>query len=98
MTSFALSSLFALAATLTLAGCGHSDKANDAVTAENVEMPAEEAMSGVEPAAVPAADPSATATAASATTPSVDAAAAAAGSAAADVTAAASSPPAKKAP
>jgi len=47
-------------ATLALAGCGHSDSANAPASADNVEMPAEEALSGV--AATPAADPSATAT------------------------------------
>ncbi|MDP9056942.1 MAG: hypothetical protein M3N34_06385 [Pseudomonadota bacterium] len=50
------------AATLALAGCGHSDKADEAASADNVEMPAEESMSGLPGSAVPQADPSATAT------------------------------------
>jgi hypothetical protein len=50
------------AAALTLAGCGHSDKADEAASADNVEMPAEESMSGLPGSAVPQADPSATAT------------------------------------
>ncbi len=50
------------AATLTLTACGHSDKANDAASADNVEMPAEETMSGLAASAVPQADPSATST------------------------------------
>lgn len=44
-------------AALTLAGCAKSDKAGDAASADNVEMPAETAMSGV--TATPSADPSA---------------------------------------
>ena len=55
-------SAITLAAMLALAGCGHSDKASDAATPDNVEMPAEEAMSGVDAGAVPVADPAATAT------------------------------------
>ncbi len=50
------------ATTLALAGCGHSDNASDAASADNVEMPAEETMSGLAVSAVPQADPSATAT------------------------------------
>ncbi len=50
------------AATLALAGCGHADKASDAASADNVEMPAEETMSGLAGTAMPQADPSATAT------------------------------------
>lgn len=46
-----------VAAALALAGCAKSDKAGDAASADNVEMPAEEAMSGV--TATPSADPSA---------------------------------------
>ena len=52
----------ALAAALALAGCGHSDKASDAAAPDNVEMPAEEAMSGVDAGAVPVSDAGATAT------------------------------------
>lgn len=50
----------AVLASLALAGCGHSDSANAPASADNVEMPAEEAMSGV--TAAPSADASATAT------------------------------------
>ena len=58
MTPFPRSlALLSLAAALALAGCGKSDKAGDAASADNVEMPAEEAMSGV--TATPSADPSA---------------------------------------
>jgi hypothetical protein len=46
----------ACAAALSLAACGKSDKASEEATAENVEMPAEEAMSGVDASAAPAAD------------------------------------------
>jgi hypothetical protein len=55
----ALAALLALSAALS--GCGHSDNADAVASSDNVEMPAEEAMSGV--AATPAADPLATATA-----------------------------------
>ena len=58
----ALPHALALAAALALAGCGHSDKASDAAAPDNVEMPAEEAMSGLEPSAMPASDANATAT------------------------------------
>ena len=46
----------ASAAALVLTACGSSDKASEGATAENVEMPAEEAMSGVDASAAPAAD------------------------------------------
>jgi hypothetical protein len=46
----------ACAAALSLAACGKSDKASEEATAENVEMPAEEAMSGVDATAAPAPD------------------------------------------
>lgn len=46
----------ASAAALALTACGSSDKASESATAENVEMPAEEAMSGVDASAAPAAD------------------------------------------
>lgn len=46
-----------LAAALALAGCARSDKASDAASADNVEIPAEEALSGV--TATPSADPGA---------------------------------------
>jgi PBP1b-binding outer membrane lipoprotein LpoB len=45
------------AAALTLAGCGKSDSAKDGAEADNVEMPAEEAVTDVD--ATPAADASA---------------------------------------
>ena len=46
----------ASAAALVLTACGSSDKASEGATAETVEMPAEEAMSGVDASAAPAAD------------------------------------------
>ena len=59
--------LYAALATLalgagTLAACGHSDKAGAGNTAENVEGPAEEALSSVPASGTPMADPNATAT------------------------------------
>ncbi len=60
---------FASVAALALAACGSSDKASEEATAENVEMPAEEAMTSADAAATPAADASAA--------PAADAAAAA---------------------
>jgi hypothetical protein len=73
----------ACAATLSLAACGDSDKASEAATAENVEMPAEEAMSGVDASAAPAADPAAAAGAAASGAASDAAAVPAAGASAA---------------
>jgi len=70
----------ACATALSLAACGKSDKASEAATAENVEMPAEEAMSGVDASAAPATDPAAAAGAAASGAAS-DAAAAPAGAA-----------------
>lgn len=55
MTRFATAAM-ASAAALLLAACGSSDKASEGATAENVEMPAEEAMSGVDAGAAPASD------------------------------------------
>lgn len=72
----------ALAAALALAGCGSSDKASDPAAPDNVEMPAEEAMSGLDASAVPVADPSATATEAATSVDSAAAASAVATSAA----------------
>ena len=46
----------ACAAALSLAACGKSNKASEEATAENVEMPAEEAMSGVDATAAPASE------------------------------------------
>ena len=45
-----------------LAACGSSDSANEAASPDNVEMPAEEAVGGVDAAATPAADAAATET------------------------------------
>ncbi|PKB14866.1 hypothetical protein B0I00_2468 [Novosphingobium kunmingense] len=47
------------AALFALSGCGSSESANEAAQAENVEMPAEEAVGDV--VATPVADPSANA-------------------------------------
>lgn len=73
---------FASAAALALTACGSSDSASEEAVAENVEMPAEEAVGGVDATPVPeAATPAATdaATDAAATTPAAtDAAATAA--------------------
>lgn len=54
---------FASTAALALAACGSSDKASEGAQAENVEMPAEEAMSSADAMATPAADASADASA-----------------------------------
>jgi len=77
-------------ATLALTACGHSDNANAPASADNVEMPAEEALSGV--AATPAADPSAATT--DAATSDAPASATAVASAAADAASSAASGPA----
>ena len=58
----------ASAAALMLAGCGKSDSAKEQAPADNVEMPAEEAVQDVE--ATPVADASAAAGADAATTAS----------------------------
>ncbi len=47
---------FASVAALALAACGSSDSASEEAAAENVEMPAEEAMSGIDATATPMAD------------------------------------------
>lgn len=60
--SFRLAIAACAATTLALGGCGHSDKATEAASADNVEMPAEETMSGLAGSAMPQADPSASAT------------------------------------
>ncbi len=49
-------------AMLTLSACGSSDKASEGGQAENVEMPAEEAMNTADAGAAPAADASTMAT------------------------------------
>ena len=46
------------AATLVLAACGKSDKASEAAQADNVEMPAEEAVNTADEGAAPVADAS----------------------------------------
>ena len=46
----------ALGMALALSACGHADSANEAASADNVEIPAEEAMSGLPPSAAPVAD------------------------------------------
>lgn len=51
-----------VSAGLALAACGSSDSANEAASPDNVEMPAEEAVGGVDAAATPAADAAATET------------------------------------
>jgi hypothetical protein len=57
------------AASLALVACGKSDKASEAAQADNVEMPAEEAVNAVEDDATPvAADSAATDAAAPAAT------------------------------
>jgi hypothetical protein len=58
---------FSAALTLTLSACGSSDSASEEAQADNVEMPAEEAMGDVE--ATPVADASAAADAATAMEP-----------------------------
>lgn len=55
---------FASAAALALSACGSSDKASEGAQAENVEMPAEEAMNTAEADATPVADASVEPTAA----------------------------------
>jgi hypothetical protein len=47
---------------LALTGCGKSDSADQAAQADNVEMPAEEAVSGLDETATPAVDASGMAT------------------------------------
>jgi hypothetical protein len=72
MKKYAYTAL-AAAAALSLAACGKSDRASEEASPENVEMPAEEAISNVDAAAAPVADAAATATA----TPEVSASASA---------------------
>ncbi|MGE3692138.1 MAG: hypothetical protein AB7F98_12250 [Novosphingobium sp.] len=54
-----MTAMLASAAVLTLSACGSSDKASEEAQAENVEMPAEEAMGDVDASAAPVADASA---------------------------------------
>lgn len=49
-----------VSASIALAACGSSDSANEAASPDNVEMPAEEAVGGIDSAATPAADAAAT--------------------------------------
>ena len=49
-------------ASVALAACGSSDSANEAASPDNVEMPAEEAVGGIDGSATPAADAAATET------------------------------------
>jgi len=65
MTKFATLA-FASAAALALAACGSSDSAKEEAQADNVEMPAEEAVGDVD--AMPVADASAAPGAEAATT------------------------------
>ncbi len=51
-----------VSASFALAACGSSDSANEAASPDNVEMPAEEAVGGIDAAATPAADAAATET------------------------------------
>ncbi|MFN5903877.1 MAG: hypothetical protein ACK439_13040, partial [Novosphingobium sp.] len=51
-----------VSASIALSACGSSDSADEAASPDNVEMPAEEAVGGVDAAATPAVDPAATAT------------------------------------
>ena len=88
--AFALS----LAAALALAGCGKSDKAGDAASADNVEMPAEEALSGA--TAMPSADPSALAGQSTDEADSADSAAASAATTASPAAKPSPAEPAKK--
>lgn len=57
---------FAATAALALSACGKSDSAKDAAQADNVEMPAEEAVQDVDAAATPVADAGASEAASSA--------------------------------
>lgn len=66
----------ASAAALTLSACGSSDSASEKATAEDVEMPAEEAMNTTDASPAPVVD-TATAAASDGTAPAPDAAAAA---------------------
>ena len=77
------------AAALSLAACGSSDKASEGAQAENVEMPAEEAMNSAEADATPMADASGMAADASAAASDASAMASDAGAAAEAATAAA---------
>jgi hypothetical protein len=83
-----IAAAFASTAALALAACGSSDNAADEAAADNVEMPAEEAMP-VDTAATAPADAMAAPADAAATGAAADAAADAAAAAEADADAAA---------
>ena len=65
----------ASAAALILTACGSSDSASEQATAENVEMPVEEAMTDLDPAATPVAAASLAASDAARPAPAASAAA-----------------------
>jgi hypothetical protein len=73
---------FASVAAMALAACGSSDKASEGAQAENVEMPAEEAMNSAEADAMPEADASGAAADASGAGAAASSATASAGTAA----------------
>lgn len=58
-----------LAAALSLAACGKSDSAEEGAQADNVEMPAEEAVNTVDEAATPVPDTATDAAASDAAAP-----------------------------
>ena len=72
---------FASVAVMALAACGSSDKASEGAQAENVEMPAEEAMNSAEADAMPEADASGVAAGASEAAAAASSAATSAGTA-----------------
>jgi|SRR5690606_4899278 hypothetical protein len=79
--------VFATGAALALAACGSSDNASEDASAENVEMPAEEAMTSADATAAPAdAATDAAAAASDSAAAASDAAAAASGAAEAATT------------
>jgi len=82
-----------LSASFALAACGSSDSANEAASPDNVEMPAEEAVGGVDAAATPAVDAAATETG---TATDAATAAATAGATAAPAAGDGAPPPAKQ--
>lgn len=73
-----------VSASFALAACGSSDSANEAASPDNVEMPAEEAVGGVDAAATPAVDAAATETGTATDAAASDAATAGATAAPAD--------------
>jgi len=83
-----------VSASFALAACGSSDSANEAASPDNVEMPAEEAVGGVDAAATPAVDAAATETGTA--TDAVASDAATAGATAAPAAGDGAPPPAKQ--